>query len=192
MAIVATSRPMAGLRGRSIGFAAAATIGMAACRRAPSAAVVPLPMEEHYCWWSVFRTTLPADSVALHFVSAFGALGLRGATWTQRGDTTWAHARPTRLADRHGAVYAARVVAYRFGDSTHFRHYVSVAPPEGGWPASYDSVTADGRRVSVSPTGSPIGFCGALGQAAQVHGTAPADPDGEEKLELWTRIPRED
>jgi hypothetical protein len=183
---------MTKLRTASTALPFVAAIALAACRHAPPVPVTPLAMKEQYCWWAVFRTTLPADSVAVHFVHAFSQLGLRGATWAQHGDTTWAHAEPTRLADQHGATYAARVMAYRVGDSTHFRHYVSVAPPEGGWPVAYDSVTADGRHVSVSPAGSPIGFCGALGQTARVHGTAPADPDGEEKLELWTRTPPED
>jgi len=183
---------MTGFRSSSTAFAFVAASALAGCRHAAPAPVAPLAMEEHYCWWSVFRTPLHADSVAVHFVHAFSQLGLRRATWSQRGDTTWAHAEPTRLADRYGAAYAARVVAYRVGDSTHFRHFVSVAPPEGGWPAAYDSVTADGPHVSLSPSGSPIGFCGALGQAARVHGTAPSEPDGEEKLELWTRNPREE
>ena len=176
-------------------FAALAMIdllGAASCRQPHPAAPAPLALQESHCWWAVFRTTLPPDSVAMHFVRAFAQLGLRGGTWTQRGDTTWAHAEPTTLTSWHGATYAARVVAYRAGDSTHFRHFVSVAPPAGGWPASYDSVTADGRHLSVSAVGGPIGFCGALGRAATVHGTAPADPDGEEKLELWTRTKPED
>jgi len=167
----------------------------AGCHRAgPTTppAPTPLALQEDYCWWTVFRTALPPDSVAEHFVRAFRQLGLRGGTWTQRGDTTWAHAQPTARSDWPGGTYAARVVAYRVGDSTHFRHYMSVAPPAGGWPASRDSVTDDGRHVSISPSGSRIGFCGALGRAAQVHGTAPANPDGEEKLDIWTRTAPED
>lgn len=166
--------------------------GVMSCRQPRPVAPAPLALEEEHCWWAVFRTTLPPDSVATHFVRAFAQLGLRGGTWTQRGDTTWARAEPTALAAWHGATYAARVVAYRVGDSTHFRHFVSVAPPSGGWPASYDSVTADGRHLSVSIAGAPIGFCGALGRAAAVHGTAPADPDGEEKLAIWTRFTPEE
>jgi len=161
--------------------------GVPSCRRPEPAAPAPLALKENHCWWAVFRTTLPPDSVAGHFVDAFQALGLRGSAWTQRGDTTWAHSEPTKLDSWHGATIAARVVAYRAADSTHFRHFVAMAPPPGGWPESYDSVTADGRHLAISPSGSPIGFCGALGRAAQVHGTAPADPDGEEKLQLWTR-----
>ena len=166
--------------------------GALSCRPSQLVVHAPLALEESHCWWAVFRTTLPPDSVATHFVRAFTQLGLRGARWTRHGDTTWAHAEPTMLADRHGATYAARVVAYRAGDSTHFRHFVSVVPPAGGWPASYDSITADGRHLSVRAAGGPIDFCGALGRTAEVHGTAPADPDGEEKLELWTRTTPED
>jgi hypothetical protein len=171
-----------------VGFLAAAT----SCRRPEPVASVPLAMKENYCWWAVFRTTLPPDSVAVHFVDAFRALGLRGGVWAQRGDTVWAHAEPTALTDQHGALFSARVVAYRTGDSTHFRHFVSVAPPPGGWPASYDSLTTDGRQVAITPSGSLIGFCGTLGRTARVHGTAPANPDGEEKLELWTRTQPEE
>ena len=171
-----------------------AAVGAGCHRAAPaqSAASAPPALQEEYCWWTVFRTTLPPDSVAEHFVGAFAQLGLRGGTWTARGDTAWAHAEPTQRTDWPGGTFAARVVAYRVGDSTHFRHFVSVAPPAGGWPASRDSVTADGRHVSISPSGSRIGFCGALGRASQVHGTAPANPDGEEKLDLWTRTAPED
>ena len=123
---------------------------------------------------------------------AFDQLGLRGSTWIQRGDTAWAHAQPTSLPGWYGATYSVRVVAFRVGDSTHFRHFIGVAPPAGGWPAAHDSVTADGRQVSVNPSGATIGFCGALGRAAQVHGTAPPNPDGEEKLGIWTRTSPED
>jgi hypothetical protein len=125
--------------------------------------------------------------VAAHFVRAFDELGLHGATWTQRGDTAWAHAQPTRLDGWSGGTFSARLVAVRMGDSTHFRHFVGVAARAGGWPAAHDSVTTDGRHLAINPAGAGIGFCGALGRAAQVHGTAPADPDGEEKLGIWTR-----
>ena len=163
------------------------TAGVASCRRPEPVAPVPLTLKEQYCWWAVFRTALPPDSVALHFVDAFRALGLQDGAWTQRGDTVWAHSAPTTLPGWYRATVRARVVAYRVGDSTHFRHFVAVAPPSGGWPPPYDSVTSDGRHVTLSPSGSPTGFCGTLGRAARVHGTAPPDPDGEEKLELWTR-----
>jgi hypothetical protein len=169
----------------TLAILAAAGVG---CRQPAPAEAAPVALREGPCWWAVFRTALPPDSVAEHFVRAFDKLGLTRASWTQRGDTTWAHAGPTKLdADWRGATYAARVVAYRRGDSTHFRHFVSVAPPAGGWAASYDSVTADGRHVAINPAGASIGFCGMLGRAAAVHGTAPREPDGEEMLPLWTR-----
>lgn len=183
---------MSVLRSAAASTAIMGLCGMLSCRQARPDVAAPLALAEGHCWWAVFRTPLPPDSVATHFVRAFAQLGLRGGTWAQRGDTTWAHAEPTPLAAWHGGTYAARVVAYRVGDSTHFRHFVSVAPPAGGWPVSYDSVTADSRHLSVNAAGAPIGFCGALGRAAEVHGTAPADPDGEEKLELWTRLNPED
>lgn len=165
----------------------------AGCHRTPPAALAPVVLQEHYCWWAVFRTTLPPDSVAEHFVHAFDQLGLRGGAWSQRGDTAWARAEPTSLASWHGGTYSARVVAFRVGDSTHFRHFVGVGAPAGGWPAAYDSVTADGRHVSLSPAnGSFFEFCGALGHAALVHGTAPREPDGEEKLDIWTHPAPED
>ena len=164
-------------------LAAALALTADGCRQpAPTLAAKPAAVRAtQHCWWSVFRTALPPDSVALHFVRAFGALGLSGATWRQVADTTWAQAGPTVLTDAKGrATYAARVVAYRKGDSTHFRHFVGVAPPPAGWVAPFDSVSSGVRTIP---------FCGELGKAAAVHGTAPAQPDGEEQLELWTRFP---
>jgi hypothetical protein len=167
-------------------------VGVVACHRSAPASPAPVALTENHCWWAVFRTPLPPDSVAVHFVRAFQELGLRGGAWTQRGDTVWAHAEPTRLEDWHGGTFAARVVAFRAGDSTHFRHFIGTAPPIGGWPAAYDSVTTDGRHLAINPAAATIGFCGALGRAAQLHGTAPREPDGEEKLDIWTRTPPED
>ena len=182
---------MASFRSFAIALLAATMAGVAACHR-PAPTPAPVTLEENHCWWAVFRTPLPPDSVALHFVRAFEQLGLRGSEWTQRGDTAWARAEPTRLAAWGRGTFSARVVAVRMGDSTHFRHFVGVAPPAGGWPAAHDSVTAEGRHLAINPAGTGIGFCGALGRAAQVHGTAPADPDGEEKLDIWTRPSPED
>jgi hypothetical protein len=147
-----------------------------ACRRTVAApAPAPLALEEGYCWWAVFRTTLPPDSVAVRFVSAFESIGLIGARWTQQGDTAFAEAGPTRLsAQWNGEIAAARVVAYQHGDSSHFRHFLSLQPVPGG------------SRIVGART---IPLCSALGQAAQVHGTSPREPDGEEKLDVWTRRP---
>ena len=145
------------------------------CRHPAAAAPAPLALHEEYCWWAVFRTTLPPDSVAVHFVRAFESVGLTATRWTQRGDTAFAEAGPTRLsAEWNGGIAAARVVAYQHGDSTHFRHFLSLQP------------VPEGSRIVGART---IPLCGALGQAAQVHGTSPREPDGEEKLDVWNRRP---
>jgi hypothetical protein len=165
------------------------------CHRPPAVApdVAPLPVSQNYehCWNTVFRTDLPPDTVAVHFQRAFGALGLTNTTWVMRGDTTWAHGGPTRIDRETGgpATYEARVVAYRLGNSTHFRHFVSVTPPPEGWAAGSDSGIANGRRYGLSSGTRQIAFCGDLGPAARVHGTAARDPDPEVSLELWNRAP---
>jgi hypothetical protein len=176
-----SSDSSARLLANAVAAVAALAVG---CRRpAPATPVAPVRIvADQHCWWSVFRTDLPPDTVAVHFVRAFVALGLSDAAWHQVADTTWAQAGPTVLADAHGSgIYAARVVAYRHGDSTHFRHFVGVIAPALGWaPPPFDSANSGSRTIP---------FCGALGKAAAVHGTAPGNPDGEEKLELWRRIP---
>ena len=183
---------MTSSRSLALALLAVTMAGVAACHRSVPQESAPVALTENHCWWAVFRTPLPPDSVAVHFVRAFDQLGLRGASWVQRGDTAWARALPTALAKWSGGTFAARVVAVRMGDSTHFRHFIGVAPPAGGWPPAHDSVTADGRHLAINPASATIGFCGALGRAAQVHGTAPAEPDGEEKLDIWTRPSPED
>ena len=160
------------------------------CRRPPETAVVPASISEGYCWNTVYRTDLVPDTVAFHFQRAFGALGLTNTTWSARGDTAWSHGGPTRIdGDRGGATYEARVVAYRTGDSTHFRHFVSVTPPPEGWPLGADSSALNGHRYALGPSTRLIGFCGEVGRAAQVHGTAAREPDPEASLEVWKRAP---
>jgi len=145
------------------------------CHHAAPPGAAPLTIPDDYCWHAVFRTSLAPDTVAHRFERAFTGLGLTNASTTTRGDTAWSHAGPTRLAGEWGdALYAARVVAYRVADSTHFRHFVGIAPPSG------DTLNTTARLIT---------FCGALGRATQVHGTAPREPDGEEALELWKRRP---
>ena len=147
------------------------------CRHAapPVAAAVPLSLQDEYCWHTVFRTSLPLDTVAHRFERAFTSLGLTNASSTIRGDTAWSHAGPTRLAGEWGdALYEARVVAYRVADSTHFRHFVGVAPTSGD---------------TLNPGSRLLAFCAALGRATQVHGTAAREPGAEEALELWKRRP---
>jgi hypothetical protein len=151
---------------------------VAGCRHAPPPVAAPVSIRDDHCWHAVFRTPLPPDTVALRFERAFTGLGLTNASSTMRGDTVWSHAGPTRLAGDWGdARYEARVVAFRVADSTHFRHFVGVAP------ASSDTLNTGARLLA---------FCGALGRASQVHGTAPREPDGEEALELWKRRPESD
>jgi hypothetical protein len=145
------------------------------CHHAPPPAAPPLSLNDDYCWHAVFRTSLAPDTVAHRFERAFTGLGLTNASSTTRGDTAWSHAGPTRLAGEWGdAVYEARVVAYRVADSTHFRHFVGVAP------RSSDTLNPSARLIE---------FCSALGRASQVHGTAPREPGAEETLELWKRRP---
>ncbi len=146
----------------------------------PAAAI-----EETPCWWSVYRAALPVDTVAVHLVNAFTTLGLTGATSEQIGDTAWAHAGPTRLDAWRGATYLARMAAFQRGDSTLYRYFVTVIPPAGGWGPSHDSLTVDGRHMSVNPAVSPIDFCQAIARTAQNHGTAPSGPNGEESLAVW-------
>lgn len=152
----------------------------AGCRRPPHAAPTPASTnDESYCWHAVFHTALPPDTVAAHFARAFTHVGLTHATWSRQADTAWAYGGPTVLGGpRGGATYAARVVAYRHGDTTRFRHYVSITPPTRGWSPSPDTASAG----SLS---SLIGLCGELGAAAAVHGTAPQWPNGEERLPVW-------
>ena len=160
------------------------------CHRPPDAAPVPVSQNYEHCWSTVFRTDLTPDTVAVHFQHAFSALGLTNATWSMRGDTTWSHGGPTRIErDTGPATYEARVVAYRIGDSTHFRHYVSVTPPPEGWRAGSDSGSVNGHRYGLSSSTRHIAFCGDLGPAAQVHGTAARGPDPEASLALWNRVP---
>jgi hypothetical protein len=148
---------------------------VAGCRHAPLPVAAPMSIRDDYCWHTVFRTPLAPDTVALRFERAFTGLGLTNASSKMRDDTVWSHAGPTRLAGEWGdARYEARVVAYRAADSTHFRHFVGVAPTSG------DTLNTGARLLA---------FCGALGRASQVHGTAPREPDGEEALELWKRSP---
>jgi hypothetical protein len=145
------------------------------CRHKPvDITPLPAPLNETYCWFAVALSPLPADSVAVRFQRAYGAVGLTGAAWFHNADTAWAHAGPTPL--QRGSVratYASRVVAYWHGDSTHFRWYVATTP------------TAD----TANGSGDVIGFCGDVSRAAAVHGSAPQWPNGEDTLSVWRARP---
>lgn len=163
-------------------------ITVAACR-AP-APMTPAPVTagaSGYCWWAVYRSALPADTVAARFARAYESVGLAGARWSHLGDTAWAQAGPTVLGGVHdGGMYTARMVAYQRGDSAHFRPYVSVAAPVEGW-AKGDSAGTHGEDGA---TGRQLlGLCADLGRAAHVQGVAPRDPDGEEQSTVWRHRP---
>src|SRR5450631_1410160 len=74
-----------------------AAIGTA-CRSHVDAAPVPLPADWRYCWWTVYRSPLPLDSVATGFRRAFVTAGLAGIRWDRSGDTIWVRAGPAPLA----------------------------------------------------------------------------------------------
>jgi hypothetical protein len=141
---------------------AAALASVCACHSSrPRVTVAPeLPSEQH-CWWAVYRTELPLDSVADRFRHAFSSIGLLPSTQARAGDTAWVDAGPSRVADYRGSV-AGRFVGYRAGDSTHFRLFVVT-----------DS--------------SSIGLCQQILKAAPVGAVALREPDGEEKLSVWRR-----
>jgi hypothetical protein len=154
----------------------------AACHRQP-ARTTPAPAWAigHYCWWAVLRSPLPPDSVAAHFQRAYAAVGLTDAMWTQRADTAWAHAGPSALGGQiGGAQYESRAVAYRRGDSTHFRYYVSIAPPPAASAQPSDTVDTSGASLA---------FCGDVARTVGFRWSAPRDPTGEESLPVWTRQP---
>lgn len=153
------------------------------CRHPAPATPAPARAEEEHCWWTVFRTDLPPDTVAVHFVRAYTGAGLGGASWAHLADTAWAHAGPTVLGGaRGGGTYEARVVAYRQGDSTSFRHYTSITPPSGGWAPPLDSVQG--------PAGGHVGFCDEVGRAALVHGISPQrQPNAEDSLPVFRQRP---
>lgn len=164
----------------------AAVVICTACHAAtrPAPAAAPVRPAEGYCWWAVFRSPLRVDTVVARYARAYARVGLSGVAWSHAGDTAWAHAGPTVLGGAHAnGTYAARIVAYQHGDSTHFRTYVLLIPPAGGWPGS-DSAVVRGDNVGA---GRQIGFCAELGRAAGAEGTAPGWTDGEEKLGLWQR-----
>ncbi|MFL5562483.1 MAG: hypothetical protein ACJ79K_13500 [Gemmatimonadaceae bacterium] len=174
--------------GRCVALLFAVGGTLAGCRHRPSDAAPEAGLvAENPCWWTVFRSPLPLDTVAHNLVAAFRTLGLTDPALTQQGDTILAHAGPTRLDDRFGATYSARMVAFRRGDTTLYRYFVTASPPSGGWPPAYDTVTMDGRGVSVNPAASQIGLCQAIASTAQNHGTAPPAPNGEESLTVWRR-----
>ena len=118
---------------------------IAGCRHpARTTSMSPAWPPDERCWWAPFRTALPPDSVAVRFARAYMMLRMSRANWSHLADTAWAEAGPSVRADSgRVGTYAARVVAFRRGDSTLFRTFVAI-------------------RSSTSPNvgGEQIGFCG--------------------------------
>ena len=109
----------------------------------------------------------------MRYSRAFSTLGLSGAEWSQAADTAWAEAGPTVL-ERAGskAICAARVVAYRRGDTTLVRPFIAVRPGDS---------TFVGRLF--------IPFCGDVIRAAEASTTQPPNEEREDSLPLWRRRP---
>jgi hypothetical protein len=131
----------------------------------PRVAVVPVSLDEEHCWWAVYRTSLPLDTVADRFARAFTSIGFAPSGPSQLGDTAWINVGPSRLSGYGGRPIEARMVAYRAGDSTHFRTFV-----------------ATGASQSIE-------LCQQISRAAPVGGVGLREPDGEEKLSVWRRRP---
>jgi hypothetical protein len=113
------------------------------------------------------------DSVAMRYANAYTTLGLSGAAWSRNADTAWAEGGPSVLSRTEGTgVFAARVVAYRRGDTTLVRPFIAVRP-EG----------------SVHDGSLAIPFCGAAIRAAQAGTTTPRDQEKDDSLPLWRRRP---
>ena len=177
------------IKARNVCTAVTIALSAACSRQAPAPVSAPVAATETSCWWTVFRSELPVDTVAVHLVSAFSTLGLTSATSVQHGDTAWASAGPTRLASRFGGTFSARAVAFQRGDSTLYRYFVTAAPPPGGWGHGYDSVTITGGHISVVPASSALGLCAAVASTMQNRGKAPKQPNGEELLAIWSSRP---
>lgn len=150
------------------------TVPSAGCHHPPQTAATPrASMEEGHCWWAAYRTALPPDSVAAHYAQAYTTLGLTGAGWSQLGDTAWAQAEPTLLTRPAGAgTYAARVVAYRRGDTTFLRPFVGVRADSN----------ANGGAMSIA-------FCGDVSRASRVPAGGPRDEEPDDSLPIWRRRP---
>jgi hypothetical protein len=129
--------------------------------------------EEGHCWWARYRTAIPPDSVAVRYARAFATLGLSGAGWSHQADTAWAEGGPTVLTRPAGTgLYAARVVAYRRGDTTFVRPFVAVRPGDD----------RGAGRLSIP-------FCGDAIRTAQAGLLAPREEEPDDSLPVWRRRP---
>ncbi len=156
------------------GFLVAAIVMIAACRRNPETAVVPVPMGvEEYCWWATWRTLYPLDTVVERTARAHGSVGLSGARRGRLGDTAWVESGPAWVTTPERAALFARAVAIRHGDTTFFRHFLARSVPVGV------DTSLNGRRH--------IEACGEITRAAQLQGTAPREPDDSSTEPRWRR-----
>jgi hypothetical protein len=139
------------------------------------------PHVREYCWWAVLRSSRSPDSVGARFKRAYEELELSTVSTGRWGDTVWAHAGPSRVSTRMtNASYESGALAYALGDSTHFRYFVAITAPPGGWIRRSDSVEA---------TKGDIDFCTDIARHAAIGWTAPNEPAGEESLPLWSADP---
>jgi hypothetical protein len=163
---------------------------VAACHHpaAIAPAPIPLPGAWQHCWWTAMRATLPVDSVASAFRRAFVTVGQSGVHWTRSADTIFVRAGPAPLLPldvsfdtaSYGATYWARAVAFKQGDSTHFRVYVAIVTPAKGWAHPTDSL----HTQRLLPT------CQVIANAVHFRWIRRAgDPGDEEKLPVWSRVP---
>ena len=143
------------------------TIIAGACARTRTVAPVPTPVAERekHCWWAVLRTKSPVDTVVARYSDAYRTLGLAPSAVSQLGDTAWVSADSAPMT---AATFGARVVAYRVGDSTHFRTYL---------------------RGLADSTGRTISLCQLIAQTAGVHTVVPREPDSEAQSAVWRRRP---
>jgi hypothetical protein len=134
---------------------------------------VPAQAEEDHCWWAAFRTKMTPDSVAVRYADAYTKLGLASVRWAQLADTAWAKGGPTVLSRPGGTgAVVARVVAYRRGDTTLVRPFVSVRPTE---PTNVGSLL--------------LSFCGDAIREAKAQTTAPRDEEPDDSSPVWRRRP---
>jgi hypothetical protein len=127
--------------------------------------------EESHCWWARYRTAIPPDSVAVRYARAFATLGLSGAGWSHQADTAWAQGGPTVLSRPSGTgLFAARVVAYRHGETTFVRPFNAVRSSDEG----------NLGRLSIE-------FCGDASRAAHAETTTIKQEEPDDSLPVWRR-----
>src|SRR3954470_3413700 len=149
--------PFAPLVGVSLG------VSLYGCHPSPrQVSATPVAPNEEHCWWAVYRTSLPSTPLPIDS-RAFTSIGFAPSPPSQVGDTAWINVGPSRLSGYEGRLIEARMVAYRAGDSTHFRTFVATGESQA------------------------IELCQQISRAAPVGGVALREPDGEEKLSVWRR-----